>query len=222
MSEIDDSALLHMRPSEGGARYDPVKAREYYLRTRKLKGRTKSAIVTTAPRTRVSEKPTSKPSASRKPKKTSEQKRKEAQVKVDALKGRLAKLKALLAKLVAEAKGRSGVEPKKDTTNKTESPKEKATRNATAKDRKPLTTEQKAEARKRSKEYYQENKTAQKDESTSKEIAQVQAQIKEVRSQLKKALENAKKDSKGRASGKDSLADINKVLDSVFKDLGVK
>jgi len=32
--EIDDSALLHRDPD-----YDPVKAHEYYIRTRKLKGR---------------------------------------------------------------------------------------------------------------------------------------------------------------------------------------
>lgn len=229
MSNIDDSGLFH-------ADYDPAKAREYYLRTRKLKGRKpgsaklsstdKSNNEDSSRREARGKKGT--PTSKRKPRKSAEQKRRESEAKVKALKTRLAKLKSLLAKLVAEAKGRSGVEPKEDPKKNAgsskETPKEKADRNASEKSRKPLTAKQKAEARKRSKENYEENKVTKKDSDsgTSQEIEKVQAQIKQVRAQLKKAIASAKKDTKGRASGKDSLDDIDKVLDQVFSDLGVK
>ena len=130
---IDDSALLHAEKP-----YDAQKAREYYLRTRKLKGRKKgSGQPTPTGRNPRGAQPKAAPHPV-KPRKTKAQKQKEAEVQVAALKKRLARLKEALAELVKAAKLRSGVETKTDKA------KSKAQANSDAKSRKPLTARQKA------------------------------------------------------------------------------
>jgi len=180
---VDDSALIHEKP------YDPQKAREYYLRTRKLKGR-KARSGDPEPGAKRSG--SAKPQGGNRPAKvvkTKAQKRKEAEVQVAALKKRLERLKDVLAELVKAAKARSGVETKTDKA------KAKAEKNADAKSRTPLTAKQKREAAKRAKEHYEENK-----KNPEKDVEELQKQIKEIRAKIKAAIADAKKKSasKGR------------------------
>jgi chromosome segregation ATPase len=95
-----DDELLH--------NYDAIKRREYYLRTRKLKGRKKGAVRPKAP-----------------PKKTRAQRqaerRKKQEAQIAALKGRLEKLRAVLKQLTEAAQKRSGVETKKADPTKSAS-----------------------------------------------------------------------------------------------------
>lgn len=77
--------------------YDPVKRREYYLRNRHLKGRSKGT-----PKTPV--------------KKTYAQRQKELEARVNKLKARLAQLQVLLKTLTEAAQKRSGID--KNTAEK--------------------------------------------------------------------------------------------------------
>jgi len=174
---VDDSALIHEAP------YDPNKAREYYLRTRKLKGRKAGAGDPQPSGRSGSAKPTGAKRTA-KPKKTPAQKRKEAEAQVANLKKRLARLKDVLADLVKAAKARSGVETKTDKA------KSQAQKNQDAKAKTPLTAKQKREAAKKAKERYEETKKA-----PDKDIEELQAQIKDIKAKIKKALEDAKKQS---------------------------
>lgn len=92
--------------------YDAIKRREYYLRTRKLKGRKKGSA---------------KPAP---PKKTRAQRqaerRKKQEAQIAALKGRLEKLRDVLAAEVKKAQARSGVETKKATPAKTSTSQQKS------------------------------------------------------------------------------------------------
>jgi len=176
---VDDSALIHEAP------YDPQKAREYYLRTRKLKGSKAGAGDPQPAKRSGSAKPTSgKPRDGFK--KSPAQKRKEADAEVAALKQRLARLKEILADLVKGAKSRSGIETKTDKA------KSQAQKNHDTKARTPLTAKQKREAAARSKKHYQETK---KNNSSDKNVQEVRAQIKEIKAKLKAAIEAAKKQS---------------------------
>lgn len=173
---VDDSALIHEAP------YDPSKAREYYLRTRKLKGR-KAGAGDPQPsgRSGSAKAPTGKPRG--RPKKTAAQKRKEAEVQVAALKKRLERLKEVLSELVKAAKARSGVETKTDKA------KSKAQKNQDAKAKTPLTAKQKREAAKKAKENYDKTNSPEKD------VQELQAQIKDIKAKIQKAIEDAKKQS---------------------------
>jgi len=171
--------LLHAQP------YDPVARREYYLRTRKLKGRRVGSD-----RTSIARHPSAKKAAVKKPvrpalKNNAKERRKAIEARIAALEVRLDKLRKVLAQLVEQAKARSGVEPKKD-------PK-------TADD-KPNTTKEKADAAKRSKDYYDKNKKeilSDKEKALQEKIKSVSAKIKKMRAELaaakKKALKKRKK-----------------------------
>jgi hypothetical protein len=148
--------LFHIRE------YDPAARREYYLKTRKLKGRRVGAGKTAIAR-HPSTVPVKRPVLST-PKKTSDERRKETEARVAALQERLAKLKKVLAELVAQAKARSGVEP-------TQAPKP-VPANATPK--------QKADAAKASKDYYEKNK----DEILSEQAKALETQIKSVEDKI--------------------------------------
>jgi ubiquinone biosynthesis protein UbiJ len=143
--------------------YDATKRREYYLRTRKLKGH--------------------KPAQAKPPKKTRAQRqaerRKKLEAQVDALKGRLEKLRTVLAELTKQAKARSGVETKKTnsktTTSSTKKPAEKK-----------LTPAQKAKAAKASEEYRKKNpeKALSEDvKSLNEKIQTIQKRIEKMRNE---------------------------------------
>jgi hypothetical protein len=207
---VDDSALLH------GEKYDAAKAREYYLRTRKLKGRQAGQQEPSGKPRSPAAKPTSGQRKGAAPSKSAAKRRAETKAKVTQLKARLAQLKSKLAELVKAAKARSGVDTpdKPKTASKAETPKEKAARNAADKSRRPLTAKQKADQAKRSKEHYAKTK----DTSSSKDIEQLRAKIKDVEKQLRDAMASAKRNT---SKGKDPFSNLNSALDKVFKDLGV-
>lgn len=168
--EIDDSALIH------GGTYDPAKAREYYLRTRHLKGRRRGAA---------------RPSPSRPIRanqigphaNSSKARAAEIEAQRAALEKRLDRLREVLRELVDAAKKRSGVDESKDT------PKDKADRNEKKKREKPLTASEKRKKAKADKERREkENKP-----TSEKDLEDLQAQIKEIRAKIKDALEDARK-----------------------------
>lgn len=174
MSEFDDSALLHAeRP------YDPAKARAYYLRTRKLKGR-QSGATTVQPASKPQGTQSPQPSQRRSPSgsKASTSKRSELAEQKAALEKRLDRLREVLASLVDAAKKRSGVETKssKDTTSpETKSPN------------KPLTAKQKREKADAAREAYEPDTTV------SQEVKQLQEQVQDVMSQIKAAAADAQR-----------------------------
>lgn len=118
--------------------YDPVDRHQRYLKERQLKGRrpaaTKPLLIrkpgalhpSVSRTTHVVKKPLPKKVVL---KKSAEQRRKEVQAQVDALKGRLETLRKVLAELVKQAQARSGQEPTKDhkqPEHKTSAEKKKA------------------------------------------------------------------------------------------------
>lgn len=149
----EEILLLH-----GSAPYDPLKAHEYYLKRRQLKGRKpgssfqKSKVIKKAPA------------------KSAVQRRKEAQARVAALTARLNRLQQVLALLVKQAKARSGVKPAKLTPAKNSNDKSSK-----------LTAQQKAKAAKQKKDYYEKHK----DQSLSQQAKELQAKIRLIEARIK-------------------------------------
>lgn len=152
---MDEQELLHA--------YDAAKRREYYLKNRKLKGRTKAAV-----------KP-KKPKLTRAQRQAARRRKQEAQVA--ALKVRLEKLQDAIATLVKQAKARSGV---KTPTKKAASAPSKKANGATDK----KTAAQKAKAAKAAEEYRKKNPDkalADDIKSLTEKIKTAQARIKKMR-----------------------------------------
>lgn len=181
---IDDSALFH-------GTYDPVKAREYYLRTRKLKGRRPAALKTTDSRAEFKKHATGNEGRFARPQKASAKSRRaELQAQKEALKKRLDRLRDVLEQLVADAKKRSGVKkPKEDEKDKApETKADKADRNKAEKDRKPLTAKQKSDKAKKAKEAYEKEHP----NSLSQDVEILQEQVKDIQAKIHKAIEDAR------------------------------
>lgn len=140
--------------------YDAAKRREYYLRTRKLKGRTK-----TAPKPKAPKKTRAQRQAER---------RRKLEAQVAALKGRLEKLQAVLAELTKAAKARSGVKEKSDPKKATSTSKKTA--------EKKLTPVQKAKAAKAAEEYRKKNP----DKALADDIKSLNAKIKTIQERIAK------------------------------------
>lgn len=172
--------------------YDPVAAREYYLRTRKLKGRkkgvapqatgrpTSTAVATTrGPVKKAVAAPVKKTAGS--PKGMAE------------LRARLSRLEQVLDDMqarVAAAKARSGI----DTPTK-KAAETKKTSESTSKEPSKKTTAQKKADAKAAKERYDKNKnpeTSQQAQSVQDEIEEVQQKIAEARKELATALAKLK------------------------------
>lgn len=160
--------------------YDPAKAHEYYLRTRKLKGRQRALMVPN--KGRVAAK-TILP----KKVKTTAQRQKEVEARVKALEVRLNKLRAVLKELLNKAEGRTVL----GANNK---PPTKSTSSAGSK---KLTSAQKQEAAKKSKEYYEKHKKevslAEKEKKLEQSIKEVKVKIEKARKDLKASIERARK-----------------------------
>lgn len=167
MTVPDDSALLHAR-----AAYDPAKARDYYLRTRQLKGRRPARVV--APKGPNS--PTAVPVAS----KRRHPPKKDFKAERAALERRLNRLRDILAQKVKEAKARSGVQaPVKHT------PKGNAAKNSPSnKNSKPLTAHQQHVKNAKARADY-------KPQSESQEIKQLRKQIADIRAKIDAAIKDA-------------------------------
>lgn len=180
---IDDSALFH-------GTYDPVKAREYYLRTRELKGRkkgTQTKLVGREARDKIQ--PYKKPSVAKPKANSNAARRAELKAQKAALEKRLERLKEVLEQLVDAAKARSGVKKKESEKGKApETPKDKADRNAAEKKRKPETASQKKERAKKAKEQYEKENPG----SLSEDIEILKEQIKDIQAKVQKAMEQSK------------------------------
>jgi hypothetical protein len=186
---FDDSVLLHDVKN-----YNPLKAHEYYVRTRELKGRVagKDAI---HPKAVTGPKAVSSPTAKSRVVKATpvnkgmEQKHQEAEAQVAAFRARLDKLHGVLAQLVKKAKARSGVEtPHEGAKRKAEAQRE-------AKDKTPQTAEQKRKQAVSSKKSYEKNKELhprKKTSSPSQEIDDLREKIASIRTQLHDAIERAR------------------------------
>lgn len=182
--------------------YDPVKAHEYYMRTRKLKGRrsgySKAPTPTRPRRETASEKPASTKDyrqgleRQQKPQKSNAEALREAASKRQVmLRARLERLEVILAQLTEQARAAAGVETKApESSSKT---KESSTK-STEKD-KPKTASEKKEAAKKARENYEENKKPETTESAQDiqdKIEDVQAKIAQVRETLRRAIEKAR------------------------------
>ena len=180
---IDDSVLLH-----SAKKYDPVKAREYYLRTRKLKGRaTGSKVAQASPRQPAAAPAQSGPRANRVDTKS---RRAELQAQQAALRKRLERLREVLDNLVNEAQSRSGVKkPEQDVKDAApETQVDKADRNADQKSRKPLSSKQKSDKARQAKEAYEKEHP----NTLSTDVAILKEQVKDIQAKIKRALEDDK------------------------------
>lgn len=161
--------------------YDPQKRHDYYMRTRKLKGRQKGS----GGKTTTYSYTVAKPGKA----KTVKQKRAEAKARVDALNKRLDKLRTVLAELVKQARSRSGV-TSSISSNSTRSSKSSSSSKSSKPEHK--TAAQKEKDAKRAKESREKTQKS----SPSQEAKEVEAKIKEVRqqiAQMKKQIAEARK-----------------------------
>lgn len=179
---VEDLRLEELSLGEMYHIYDPVKAHDYYMRTRKLKGRRRGSAQVTSLHTRSGTRTVGTARKAKAAKReANERRRKEAEARVAQLKVRFDKLRKVLAELVEQAKKRSGVEaqPKTSTSSKSSSDT----------DRKPRTASEKREDAKRSKEYREKNPVKTVDASktgANAQAKQLEAKIKRVREQIDK------------------------------------
>lgn len=190
---IDDSALFH-----SSSIYDPVKAHEYYLRKRKLKGRQPVSATITSPG-RGKRRPTStlvaQPGTPNRSKTKS--RRAELLAQREALNKRLDRLREVLDGLmedaVKKAKNRSGGDPNESSTDseKDKAPEtkvDKADRNDAEKAEKPLTSKQKSDKAKQAKEAYEKEHP----NSLSQDVEILREQVKDIQAQIEKAVADAR------------------------------
>jgi hypothetical protein len=199
---IDDSALLH------AGTYDPVKAHEYYLRTRKLKGRNGGVQTGPVGDQRQGGGPKTSgqsPARSNKSGGGGSGPVKIAAARQAALEKRLDVLRTALSKLVAQAKKESGAESS-SSTSKTSSSSKSGGGSTTKSDSKPLTAEEKRKNKERYEKYKKEEPAKTKDKpepkSTDEKIAELRAKIADVRVQLQQAIEEARRKSNSQTASK--------------------
>lgn len=159
--------------------YDAAKAREYYLRTRQLKGRRPTAQVASIGRPVARGASNAEMRLSR---------RKKLEAEKAKLEKRIEELKNALESLVRQTKRRAGISASEDA-QKGSDPKEQADRNTRDKKDKPLTEKQKADKREASKEQYEKEKGM----TLSREVEALRDQTKDIRVKLEAAIEDARK-----------------------------
>lgn len=191
---IDDSALIHAR------RYDPQKAREYYLRTRKLKGRKPGASELSASpaSSKTMALPGGRPNRSK-----TKSRQAELETQKVALEKRLERLRDVLSDLVEAAKKRNSENSnKKDGDRKDTAPEtqvDKADRNKDQKDRTPLTASQKADKAQKAKEDYEKEHPT----SLSTDVDILREQVKDIQNKIASAVQDAR-DRRTKAGQKDA------------------
>lgn len=172
--EVIQSILMH-RTDEP---YNPAKRREYYLKTRQLKGRSTGTKEAPSKDSSVIRGPSKIPPKKATPKKPSTA---EMEKSVEALKEKLAALRKVLAELVAQAKARSGVGTPSDTSQPSKP-------GGSTKPTSPEKTEQqKAEDAKKAAEYYEANKDkilSDQVKELGDKLKTVAAKIRELREKL--------------------------------------
>lgn len=153
--------LSHADPN-----YDPRKRREYYLRTRQLKGREPGAG-----------RPPSAPSGRPNLNLSTEKERRE---RVEALQRKLDRLKEIYQELLAQSKGRAGIEsPSKTPAKKASSSKGGSSSTKT-------TAKERREAAERSKEWREKHpkKKSQPEKSVEEKLASLRKAIAKIRAEI--------------------------------------
>lgn len=186
---IDDSALFH-------GTYDPAKAREYYLRTRKLKGRRPTSATLVAPGRggrRPANVSTPKAKTGGKPNRSKTKSRQaELRAQKEALEKRLDRLREVLSDLVDAAKKRSGGDPNKSKDGEKDKAPEtkvdKADRNKAEKGKKPETASEKKERAKKAKEAYEKENP----NTLSQDVDILKEQVADIQTKIKKAVADSK------------------------------
>lgn len=159
VSKMDED-LVH-----ASAAYNAAARREYYLRTRKLKGRTHGS------------QPPLHPHKTRAQRQA--ERRRQQEAKIAELKGRLKRLQEVLAAEVKQAKARSGVK-----TPKTETKTTGSTHNGSSSKPEHLSASQKAKKAKEDKKRREKNKDLSLDEqvkSLTQRIKTIQERIAKMR-----------------------------------------
>lgn len=175
--------------------YDPVKAHEYYERTKKLKGRKAAVAAPASDRQRSGgDAEATLVTSPRRPNPNSAKQRREAaEARVAALQARLDRLNDLLAELVRQAKARSGVESEKKDT---------ASKDAASKD-KPRSAAEKRKAAKAARDAYEKEKKKlppnKEAEAIEEKIKAVREKIQEMREELRAAGSKAQKKKRSKA-----------------------
>lgn len=195
---LDVEALLHGVTMDTVLehKYDPVYARQYYLRTRQLKGRTRREGYTND-KDEFKEHATGNEGKYDRPgdkdKKTPKERREELEARKARLKAKIDKLEAVLAELVKAAKARSGVETKepKASATKTSTTKETSSKSEKKSDDKPATVSEKKEAAKRAREHYE--KTKPKGKSPAQEVQALENKVQDLRQRITKVTEDARR-----------------------------
>lgn len=202
---IDDSALIHRAP------YDPQKAREYYLRTRKLKGRRPAAPDSPGGR-RPPKAEDKRPDGGRGTKPTAESRkeaRAQAEQRLEDLRIRLDRLRNLLAERVEAAKKRSGIEDQTPNSGSDSKSKKSSSSKSGGSDSKPATAQEKREAAKRAKESYEKNKKLKgpkkEDPTIQQQIEKVEEQIRDIQKKLREAAATARKNSEAKSKKKTAI-----------------
>jgi hypothetical protein len=186
---VSDEGFFHKE-------YDPVKAHNYYMEVRKLKGKKSGGqsppVLRRKPGSSNSSSGHRVPSKAQFAKKNPKQLRSEADARVASIRVRLGKLTAHLDQLMKEAVARD------DAKNKSKAKDTKSTTPQKTSDSK-LTAAQKQQKQVADKKYYEEHKKpaptnaskpTEKDHQA--EIDRVRAQITQVRVQLKAAIQKAR------------------------------
>lgn len=208
---IDDSGLFH-------GEYDPVYAREYYLRTRKLKGRKTGSSSSTPrspkrdPKSAQGSTMTHRPAAG-----NTDQARRREELKrqKEALQARLERLQEVLRELVDAAQKRnkknSNAKPSEKSSSKKSSPT-KAESKTSAKDRKKETPAQKRERAKKAKEAYEKENPG----SLSDDVEILREQVRDIQEKIRKAVRDAQ--DRKRKAGQSKNSKLRSETDSTLTD----
>jgi hypothetical protein len=145
-----EDELIHARV------YDPQKAHEYYLRTRHLKGRSRSGVdISSRPGGDGRQGGTGGSSNAV----LRDSSREELEARVEELRNKVEQVRELIRIRVGRAKKRAGVdEPKEKEDSSSSTTKDKKSTDTKDSTDKPLTEKQKADKRKASKEQYEKEK----------------------------------------------------------------
>lgn len=162
--------------------YDPVKAKEYYERTKKLKGRKKGVEDDENLLDGNSTIEGLDNRGSNKSGPVSESRKAEIDAEVEALKKRLAALKKILKELVDQAKQRAGVEGEDEDSEDSEG-SEKSKREKKSSEEK-LSAAEKRKKAKADKERYEEENPESKLEEVRDQISEIAEKIKKAREKL--------------------------------------
>lgn len=158
--------------------YDAAKRREYYLKTRKLKGRRKGVVDTKGGRQARSMQDTLAAQRAK-----AEARRKAQKARIAKFKAKLARLQEVYKKLLEAAKKRSGAETK---------PEPKKSSSTSKAPEKKLTTSQKKEAAERAKEAQEKEKKPSQKESPAQELKALQEKVATMEKKIAEAIAKAR------------------------------